>query len=196
VTIFYLVRHAQKAVDDDLLVGRSPGIALSAHGRSQAEALAEHFRPIRVDRILSSPVQRALETAAPLASAKGLEVQTAEAISEFDFGQWTGLRQSALAGDQRWKTFNAFRSGTSTPGGETMLNLQARFVGEILRVHEVFPNSHVVFVSHGDPIRAALAYFLGIPLDLAQRIEISLASLSVIALSESDVRILKVNETV
>jgi broad specificity phosphatase PhoE len=195
VTVFLLIRHAEKDAPDDLLTGRSPDIPLSARGRIQAERLAQRLHGEPIDRILSSPIQRARETAAVLARPKQLDVQIAEAITEFDFGQWTGLAPSSLKDDPRWRAFNEFRSATSTPRGETMLNVQARFVAEMLRIHESFPNARVALVSHGDPIRAAVAHFAGIPIDLASRLEISLASVSAIALHERSATVLKINET-
>lgn len=194
MTTFYLIRHAEKACDPDLLTGRTPGVALSEEGRRQAERIAQRFAGVRLSRVLSSPLQRAQETAEPIARAAGLPVEISAALDEMNFGQWTGRRCAELAGDAPWEQFNRFRSGTRIPGGETMVEVQARFVGEMLRLREAVRDGAVAVVSHGDPIRAAVVYFAGATLDAWERFEISPASVTTIALGEEGVRIAGLND--
>mgnify|MGYP001272979075 CR=1 FL=1 len=195
MTTFYLIRHAEKDAPEDVLAGRTPGIGLSERGRRQAEAIAQRLAAEPIRAVCASPVQRAKETAEPLARTRGVQVQTRAGLHEIEFGEWTGKRFAELEAVESWRWFNRFRSGTRVPGGETIGEVQARFVAEMLRLREAYPNDGVALVSHGDPIRVALGYFLGAPLDLFERIEVGLASISVVAMDEVGATVLRTNDT-
>jgi probable phosphoglycerate mutase len=194
-TTFLLVRHAAHDALGKTLTGRAPGIALSAKGQAQSEALAERLAPVPVAAIYSSPLERAYQTAEPLARRLGLEVKISPQVGEMEFGEWSGLSFEELAPDPRWNNFNLYRSGTPPPGGELMAEVQCRMVRELDRLRHFHPDEAVVMVSHGDVIRAALAYYLGVPLDLFQRIEISPASMSIVRLFEHGPQVLRMNDT-
>ncbi len=194
MTTFYLIRHAERDTAADFLPGRAAGIRLTPRGRRQAEALVDHLKSEPIHHLYSSPLERALDTAGPLARDRHLPVQTATALTEIDFGVWTGKRVSELLADGRWRHFNQFRSGTRIPGGETALEVQHRFVHELLRLRDTHPEQGVVCVSHADPIRVALTYFLGMPIDLFDRFEIAPGSLTVLTLAEWGARVLKLND--
>ena len=194
MTTFYLIRHGEKDASDQVMVGRSDGIHLTSLGRRQAEAVAEHLRDVPIAHVVSSPRERAQETAEPLARRHRLSVDVREAFEELHFGDWTGQTLTERAAIPEWARFNEFRSVSQPPGGERMITVQDRVVGGMLTLRDEFPNQTVAIVSHGDPIRAALNYFLGSPIDLFLRLEISIGSVSVVTLSEHDVRILRLNE--
>jgi broad specificity phosphatase PhoE len=194
MTRFYLVRHGEKVTPDELLVARAPGVDLSERGRAQAEAIAARLVREPIRHVASSPLERAQQTAAPLAARFNLPVSVDEAFNEFDFGQWTRRSVHDLADDVHWKRFNAFRGSTRPPGGETMLEIQSRFLAGMLRLRGEFPDQGVAIYSHGDPIRAAVAYFAGSPIDFWPRFEISVGSITTILLSEDSVQIWQVNE--
>jgi probable phosphomutase (TIGR03848 family) len=181
---FYLIRHATNDFVGKALAGWLPGVHLNDEGRAQARRLAQALAPVEFSAIYSSPLERAQETAEPLAQTTGLRVETSHALGEIATGEWTGKTFAQLESDPRWRAFNQYRNGARVPGGETMLEAQARMVAEILRLREAHPAAKIAIVSHADPIRAALVYFLGMPLDLYQRIEILPASFSVVALEE------------
>jgi probable phosphoglycerate mutase len=194
VTTFYLIRHAERDTVPDLLPGRAPGIRLTDRGRAQAEQVATHLKRARIDHIYSSPLERAVDTAAPLARERQLPVHPSPAFLELDFGSWTGRRASELAEDERWRHFNQFRSGTPTPGGESALDVQRRFVSELLRLRDAHSDQGIACFSHKDPIRLALVYFLGAPLDSFERFEIDFASVSELQLASWGARVVKLNE--
>ncbi|MEO6004806.1 MAG: histidine phosphatase family protein [Opitutus sp.] len=194
MTKFYLIRHGEKDADDQLIVGRTPGIHLTPRGRAHGESIARHLAATEIKHVLCSPRERAIETAEPLARIHKTSVDVSPALEELHFGEWTGKSLTELEQIPGWRQFNSFRSTGRPPGGETMLDVQSRFVGEMLRLRAAYPHDEIALVSHGDPIRAALNYFIGAPLDLFHRIEISIGSVSVITLTEFDVRILRVNE--
>ena len=129
----------------------------------------------------------------PLAARFGLAIATDPDLDEIDFGQWTGMAFDALHALPQWRAFNSFRSTAPIPGGETMLQAQARAMAAVARLRAQFRDREVAIVSHGDVIKAVLAHFLAVPLDLFARIDIAPGSRSEVIASDSDVRILGVN---
>jgi probable phosphoglycerate mutase len=195
MTTFLLIRHGAHALGGETIAGRLPGVRLSPLGRDQAAAMAERVAQVPVSALYSSPVERTRETAEILAARIGLPVRLSEALAEIDFGAWTGSSVEDLRGSEAWSRWNRFRSGAEAPGGERMLAAQARMVSEMLSLREKHPEQIVALVSHGDVIKGAVAYWLGVPLDLFQRIEISLASVSVVRLGDYGPWVLGVNGT-
>ena len=170
-----------------------PGVPLSADGLAQAAALAERFRGLEVAAVLSSPVQRAQETAAPIADALELRVTVEVGLDEIDVGAWTGCAFEALEGQPAWQAWNRCRSTAGCPGGETMLAAQARAVAAVLRAGTTFAGRQVVLVSHQDVLKAVLAHFLGVPLDHLSRFSLDPASRSVVTLFDDGVRVERIN---
>ena len=124
-TVFHLVRHASHDLLGKVLVGRGP-VSLSEAGRAEARALAAVLADAGLTAVLSSPQERAVETAAPIAARAGLEVAVDPGLAELDLGEWTGARFGTLHDDPRWRAFNVFRGSAPVPGGESMLDVQAR----------------------------------------------------------------------
>ena len=184
MTTFYLIRHALNDYVGKAIAGWLPGVHLNTEGRAQAARLAQKLASAGFTHIYSSPLDRALETAASLAQATGLSVQTREELGEVRSGHWTGKTFAELDADPAWRTYNQFRSGTRVPGGELMIEVQTRMVAEMIRLREVHPSGKLAIVSHADPIRTALVFFLGMPIDFYQRVEIEPASFSILALEE------------
>ena len=166
-----------------------PGVGLSAEGMEQAIALADALaaRPVRA--VLSSPVQRAQETAAAIAARHGLPVLTDAGLDEVDFGAWMGAAFADLDGDPAWDAWNCFRGVAPTPGGETMAAAQARALGAVMRARAAVPDGEAVLVGHSDVLKAVLAAVLGTPLDLLHRIELAPASRSVVVLWDDGARV-------
>jgi broad specificity phosphatase PhoE len=195
VTTFYLIRHAQRAGDQEVLAGRVGGLHLTATGREQALRVAHHLAREPIEHVFSSPLERTRETAEPLARARGLEVDVLPGIGEIDTGAWTGRRFPELdADDLQWQQFNRQRTLTPIPRGETALEVQTRFVGEMLRLRETFPDDGIALVSHADPIKYAIVCLLGAPLDFHDRLEIGLGSISVVTLDAGGPKVKRVNE--
>ena len=190
---FHLIRHASYDRLGRALTGREPGHALNAAGQAEAARLATTLQRRKLAAIVSSPIERAQETARIIAAPHGLDVLTEPGLTEIDFGAWTGMTFEELRDAPGWTAFNTFRSTAPIPGGETMLAVQARAVATVTRLAARYPGAELAAVSHGDIIKAILAHALGTPLDLLRRVEIGPASRSVIALEERDVRVLGVN---
>jgi probable phosphomutase (TIGR03848 family) len=195
MTRFLLIRHALTDSVGKHLSGRMAGIFLSEKGRLQAQQLAEWIADLPISAIYSSPLERAIETAAPLAQLFNLETNIDEHFLEIDFGQWTNLGLEELENDKTFQQFNSFRSCTRIPGGELMLEAQARMINGLEHLGRKHENKTIAVISHSDMIKAAVAYYAGIHLDMFQRIEISPASVSIIETFEQSARILLINYT-
>ncbi len=195
MTIFLLIRHAVHVLGSERIAGRMPDVHLSPHGQKQAQKLAARLAAVPIRALYSSPITRAQETAQLLAAQFGLPVQICEDIQEINYGDWTGRTLEELRPLEQWQHWNSFRSGTRIPNGESMLEIQARVISRMQQLKEHHPNEVIALVSHGDVIKAAVAYYLGVPLDMFQRIEISTASVSVVSLADYGPSVMCVNNT-
>jgi len=193
VTIFFLIRHASCSGLGHTLWGRTPGICLNEKGALQAQRLADRFKEIKLDAIYSSPLDRALQTASVVAQNAKLDVRKSAAANEINFGEWTGQTFDELSRDEHWRRFNSHRSMTIIPGGESFLEVQNRIVKEIETLARQHKTARVVIVSHADVIRAAVAYFAAIPIDMIERFEISPCSVTVLAMADGNSTLLTIN---
>jgi broad specificity phosphatase PhoE len=196
MTTFFLIRHASHDYLGKALAGRLPEIHLNGTGRREAERIADRMEAEGVRAILASPLERATETAQPLARRLGMEIQIAPELSEVDFGLWTNKTFTEMEPVPEWRQFNLFRSGTRIPRGELMVEVQARIVTKMQSLREGYPDDAVAVVSHGDAIKAALLHYLGMPLDFCGRLEISPASITILELDEYQPRLVALNERV
>lgn len=195
MTTFLLIRHAAHTLAEGTLAGHLPGVGLSAAGEAQAARLADRLATLPIAAIYAGPLTRTQQTAAVLAARCGLPVLPVEGLTEIDFGTWTGKRFDDLAADPAWAAWNSFRSSAPTPSGELMVGVQARAVAALQAIARLHPDQTVVVVSHADVIKAVIAHYLGIPLDLFHRIAIDLASISVLALHPWGAQVIRLNDT-
>ena len=194
-TRIVLVRHAVTAETGSKLSGRAPGIDLSEVGQGQAERAGERLAPVPVAAVYASPIERTTQTADLIAKHHGLPVQPLAGVIEADYGDWTGEKLSDLVKLDLWKTVQAAPSRVRFPGGEAMVAMQARIVEAIEALVADHPGDTVVVVSHADPIKAAVAHFTGVPLDLFQRIAVAPASVTVLDIGSFGATLLKSNDT-
>ena len=191
-TTVLLVRHGQTPTTGDVLPGRAKGLHLSDKGRAQADAAAARV-PDSATAVYASPLERARETAAPIAKKLGVRVTTDKGLLECDFGDWTGGRLKALAKTPEWKTVQRYPSGFRFPNGESFREMQARIVDAVKRLADHHQGETIVCVSHADPIKAAVADALGTHLDLFQRIVISPCSITTVVYGHDGPVVLGVN---
>lgn len=180
MTTFILIRHGMTDAVGHTIAGRSSGVNLNATGVAQAERLAAHLAATPITHVYSSPLERARQTAAPLARASNCEIRISEPFNELDFGAWTNRTLAELDPLPEWKAFNLRRSISQPPGGELMLAVQARTVAELERLRALHKDARVAIVSHADVIRAVLAHLLGAPLDLLLRLHLDPATFSIV----------------
>jgi probable phosphomutase (TIGR03848 family) len=191
-----LVRHGQTSTTGSVLPGRAPGLHLSDTGRAQAQQAAELIADgTTVDAVYTSSLERARQTAAPIAAATGQRAKVERGLIECDFGEWTGEALATLMKKPEWATVQRTPSSFRFPGGESFVEMQLRIVSAIERLRAAHPGGTIVCVSHADPIKAAIAHAVGTHLDLFQRIVISPASISVLAYQAGSPIVLSVNST-
>ena len=166
--------------------GQRPGLGRARRTRSQDPAVAA---------VYASPLERARETAAPIARALGHEVVVDEGLIELDVGDWTGVELKAARKRKEWATIQRYPSGFTFPGGESFVDMQARIIRTIDRLRAAHAGQTIVAVSHADPIRAAVAHAMGSHLDLFQRLVVSPCSLTAIAYGDEGPTVLTVNDT-
>jgi probable phosphoglycerate mutase len=179
--LLLLLRHAVTDQTGARLSGWTPGVHLSAAGREQAEGLAGRLGPVPLDAVYASPLERCQETAATVADAKGLKVATLEDAGEVRYGDWTGRTLKELAKEPLWKVVQTTPSAARFPEGESLFEMQTRAVLAVERLREAHPGQTVALCSHADVIKALVCHYLGMHLDLFQRVEVSPASVTAIA---------------
>jgi probable phosphoglycerate mutase len=193
-TLVLLVRHGVTPTTGRLLPGRRRGLHLSDEGRRQADALAARLAAVpAIAAIYSSPLERARETVAPLAKARGLAVRVEPGLLESDLGAWTGLTLKRAARRPEWAVVQRHASAFRFPGGESFVEMQARMASTVARLVERHRGQTIVVASHADPIKTLVAHALGTPLDLFQRIVIAPASITAIAYHREGLSVLTLN---
>jgi len=196
MTTLVLIRHATNDwVRKGLLAGWTPGVHLNEEGRAQAQALGERLAASHFDAVYSSPLERAMETAQAVAAPHGLEVQIHEGIGEVRYGEWNGRSLRELAKKPLWRAVQLHPSGTRFPGGETIGEMQARVVATLDEIRSAHPQGIVAAVAHADVIKAATAFYVGVPLDLFQRLIISPASVTVVGFGHFGPQLLRMNDS-
>lgn len=199
MTTLFLLRHGRSSANTKgVLAGRKAGVHLDDTGRSQAAAAAERLREVPLDLMVSSPLERCLETIEPVAAGRRRKVQTDEGLIEADYGRWSGKKLSDLAKDPLWPVVQSHPSAVTFPGrtGEAMTTMAARATGAVRRHNaKVGPGGVWLACSHGDVIKAIVADALGLHLDQFQRIVIDPASITVIRYTEHRPFVVVTNST-
>jgi broad specificity phosphatase PhoE len=192
-TTILLIRHGLTDAVGRTIAGSAAGWPLNAAGHRQAADVAARLAELPLAAVVASPLERTRQTAEPIAGAHRLTVEDDPAFVEFDFGRWQGRTFASLDPDDEWQRFNAIRSVTPAPGGESMLDVQRRAIAGLVRLRDRFADRTVAVVSHGDVIRAMVMYVLGIPLDFVHRMEIGPARVSVVQFTRGGVNVRQVN---
>ncbi len=175
------------------LSGRRPDHHLNEAGRRQADRLPQRLARHSIAAIYTSPLERARETAEPLALARRLAPRTDRDLLEVDFGEWTGRTFAELDATPEWREYNGQRSHASAPNGEAIAHVQARIVGALDRLRAIHDADTIALVSHAEVIRCAVLHHLGMPLDMFRRIDISPASITILELGAGGGRFLCIN---
>lgn len=201
MTKVLLVRHGNSTANTSgILAGWSAGVHLDALGKEQVAGLARRLRGVPITHIVSSPLQRTLETARIIGDGRTLNVVKDKRVGELNYGYWTGEQLKKLANDSLWAAVQAHPSSVTFPGGESMQAAANRSVTAcrdwaLAAQQDSGDQAVVLIVSHGDIIKAVLADALGMHLDMFQRIVINPASLSVINYTALRPFVERVNDT-
>ena len=195
-TLVLFVRHGTTPTTGKVLPGRARGLHLSEHGREQAQRAAERIAELgRIAAVYSSPLERARETAAPIARLTKNTTRVERGLNECDFGAWTGQSLRRLVKKPEWSQVQRAPSTFRFPAGESFVEMQTRMVSAVDVIRRRHPGRTIVCVSHADTIKAAVAHATGTPLDLFQRIVISTCSVTAIMYSDGGPIVLTVNST-
>lgn len=194
-----LIRHGNTDLLGRVLYGRMPEIHLNSEGEAQALRLARELKArYEISEVVSSPLERAMETARPIAESQNSAVTIDEGLNELDFGSWMGMPFAELLHSDQWKQYNQFRAITNPPGGESMLEVQARAwrsLQTIVARHGSAGEATVAVVTHGDVVRALLMLLLGMPVDHVHRLEVAPGSVSELLLYGGEPLIRRINQT-
>ncbi len=203
MTTLVLVRHGLTHLTGPVLAGWTPGLHLDERGHKQAAAVAERLRPIPLAAIVSSPLDRCLDTAGYLAAGRELagreqSVEVDDRFGECRYGDWTGKPLKELAKDSLWKVVQSHPSAVVFPGpeGEALRDTQNRAVGAVRDWNaRLGADATWLACSHGDVIKAIVADALGLHLDSFQRIMADPCSVTVIRYTESRPFMVRSNDT-
>lgn len=193
MTVFFFVRHGLTAHTGHKLSGWMPDVHLTGEGRLQAEAVADRLKDVPLKAVFASPIERTIETAEPIAARHKLKVEVREALGEVEYGNWTNRSLKVLARTKLWGVVQRWPSGARFPEGETLRAVQARAVDEIERIRVAHPKTAVCCVTHADVIRLVAAHYLGVHIDLYQRIVIGPASITAISIGDMGPVVLSLN---
>ena len=191
-----LIRHGENDYTKrGRLAGRLPGVHLNEHGLRQAETLADALRGAPVKALYSSPLERALETAKPIGKALGILVRREPGLMEADVGEWEGRSVRRLALTRNWRVFQNSPSRARHPAGESMVETQARVVSTLEALSAQYKKSDLIAcVFHSDPIKMAVAHYIGLPLDHFQRLACDTGSVTLLAVGSTSARLLWLNQ--
>jgi len=192
-----LVRHGRSTANTSgVLAGRLPGVTLDDHGQAQAATIAQRLAGTRFDRLVSSPLDRCLQTLAPFSASSGLPVEIDDRFAEVDYGDWSGRALKDLVSEPLWRTVQQHPSAAVFPAGEGLATVSARAAAALRDIRAAATTDQTVLVcSHGDVIKSILADALGMHLDAFQRIVVAPSSISVIRYTPLRPFVERINDT-
>ena len=194
--LLLLIRHGENEfVKTSKMAGRLPGVHLNERGHQQAAELAKSLKNVPLKAIYSSPLERAVETAKPIAEGRRIKTQLKPDLMDNDIGDWQGRTLKQVRRLKIWKVVQQNPSRFRFPGGESFLETQTRIAScldEIAALHK--PKDIVVAVFHADPIKLAVAHYLGLPLDNFQRLGCDTGSVTMLYISEMGAHLMRLNQ--
>lgn len=190
-----LIRHGRAEYRPGHLYGWTPGVHLSSEGREEVKRLAERLGDVKLKAVYSSPLDRCLETAEAVVEGRRLTVETVDELGEVRYGKWQGKSFRSLVKTPLWRTVQLVPSQATFPGGESLLELQRRGVEAIEAIRAKHKSGVVAAVSHADTIKAITAHYLGLHLDLFQRINVDTASVTALSFFGAFPRLLRIGDT-
>jgi probable phosphoglycerate mutase len=195
VTLLLLIRHGTNDWVHGRLAGWTPGVHLNEDGRLQAAALSERLGDLPIAAIYSSPLERCVETATAVAQPRGMQLRLVEQIGEVRYGEWQGAELKELYKHELWPGVQYYPSGTRFPNGESLGEAQMRVVLALDGLRAQHPKQIIAVFSHADLIKLAIAYYIGMHIDLFQRLVINPCSLTALAFERMGPRLMAFNDT-
>lgn len=181
MTTLLLIRHGVTDATGRRLGGRTDA-PLNEAGRAQARAAGERVAALPVRAVYASPLRRAWETAELVARACRRTPVRADGLVEVEYGRWTDRPLRDVARTKQWEVVQHRPSLVAFPEGETLRGVQQRAVDTVEALVAAHRREVIAAVSHADVIKAVVAFYLGMPLDLFQRLVVTPASVTVLEL--------------
>ncbi len=195
MTLLLLIRHGTNDWVHGRLAGWTPGVHLNDDGRRQAQSLAARLAFLPIDAIYSSPLDRTMETARAIAAPRGMPIHIVQEVGEVKYGEWQGAELKELYKHELWPGVQFYPSGTRFPNGETLGEAQMRMVTALDKLRTAHPKGIIAVFSHADIIKLAIAYYIGVHVDLFQRLDVQPCSLTAIQFTRMGPRLLAFNDT-
>jgi broad specificity phosphatase PhoE len=195
VSYLLLIRHGENDYSRrGRFAGRMPRVHLNERGRAQARELADALAKTPIKAIYASPLERAMETARPIATALRLPLRQEAGLLEADVGAWQGRSIARVSRTRAWRIIQQAPSRAVHPAGESFIQIQTRVVTALERIMERHrPRDLLACIFHADPIKLAVAHYLGLPLDHVQRLACDTASLTLLAVSPHGAHLIWLN---
>jgi probable phosphoglycerate mutase len=194
MTKILLIRHGDTDYVDEALAGRidSP---LNLLGIQQSEAIANAIKHLPIQAIYTSPLIRTQQTAEPLAKLLNLEININHELNQVNFGKWQGMDFDELVQDPDWKLFRENPASVKIPGGEDSSMVRERVSNTIHLLSQQYEEEEIIAIfSHGSIIRHTISYFIGLPVNNSNQIQIAPASISTLMVRERNGKLLHLNQ--
>lgn len=184
-TTVLLIRHGVTAWHTEGRVLGQRDVPLSAEGVAQAEEVAANLAGVKLGEVLSSPLQRAVQTAEIIGREASIEVARDPRLNDFKLGKWTGMSYDEVAADAEYQRFLRDPASTGIPGGESLLEIQRRAVAAVEQALSDAPSGDAVaIVTHAGVIRVLLSHYMGSPPANYHRIRVNPGSISILSFAD------------
>lgn len=194
MTTFVFLRHCHSVANEQgILAGRMPGITLSQVGFKQSNEISAFLHNQGIDRIISSPLLRCIQTVEPFANSLNRRIHKDERFIEMNYGKWSGEKLKELSKKSEWKTIQKSPSSFKFPGGESFLSADRRVERALRSLSSKYPSETILIVSHGDIIKLAIRSCIGSHIDDFQRVIVDPASVTVMVWNKKERRLLHAN---
>ncbi|MEX6430859.1 MAG: histidine phosphatase family protein [Ferrimicrobium sp.] len=194
-TRLILVRHGATPTTGKILPGRAVGLHLADYGHRQAAAVADQL-PARfgaITALLTSPLERAQETAQPLSERLGMTPKIEPRLVECDFGEWTGASLAKLYRKPAWRELMMQAGNFRFPGGESLREVLDRMLDLVSDLRTHHKSETIVGFTHADPIKILTTEALGMHIDQMHRISVATASMTAFVISEVGINLDSLN---
>ena len=182
MTTFLLLRHAHSVANKaGILAGQLEGIGLSKDGIAQVNKLTSSFENLKIDRIISSPMQRCLETVEGIARSKRKRISIDKRLIEMNYGSWSGKKLSKLSRMKEWKVIQTKPSAFRFPQGESFKELEERIESLLKDLSRKYPKETILIITHGDIVKIAASLTVGSGLNNFQKFAVDPCSLTTLS---------------
>lgn len=182
MTTFLLLRHAHSVANKaGILAGQLEGIGLSKDGIAQVKKLTSSFENLKIDRIISSPMQRCLETVEGIARSKRKRISIDKRLIEMNYGSWSGKKLSKLSRMKEWKVIQTKPSAFRFPQGESFKVLEERIESLLKDLSRKYPKETILIITHGDIVKIAASLTVGSGLNNFQKFAVDPCSLTTLS---------------